>query len=186
MFRMPRHLRTRSVFVMCGALVLGLTPLVYAEGSSEEEAQAAVARARPGGNTRGPERRAMRVERGGSQTFVPCMLERPGQVHRYAVTCPATRYIDVKIADCCMPGDHWEVMVKTWDFKPNSAIATSPGGDGDFSTSARVFTYSSSRDMSALIECRYLHGLSQFPADADLVIETPGSPCTVEDLGVTH
>jgi hypothetical protein len=185
MFPMPKQLWTRAVFIVSGAAVLGLTPLVYAEGQSEEEAQVATSRARAGSNTRGAERRKMRVERQGllTQFFMPCMLEKPGQVHRYAVTCPTTRHIDVKIADCCQSGDHWEVTVRTWDPKPNAAVATSSGGDGDFSMPARVFTYSSSRDMNALVECRYLHGTSMFPADADIVIETTGPTCTVEDLG---
>jgi hypothetical protein len=187
MFPMPKQLWTRAVFVVGGAAVLGLTPLVYAEPQPEEEAQVATPRAKPGSNTRGAERRKMRVERQGllTQFFVPCILEKPFQVHRYAVTCPTTRHIDVKIADCCHSGDHWEVTVKTWDPKPNAAVATAPGGEGDFSMPARVFTYSSSRDMSALVECRYLHGTSMFPADADIVIETNGSHCTVEDLGAS-
>lgn len=189
MFRMPKQFWTRSVFALCGAAVLGLTSLVYAEGQSEEEAQASTPRtSKPGSNSRGGQRRPMRVERLGAQTqyFVPCMLERPGQVHRYSVLCPTTRYIDVKIADCCQPGDHWEVTAKSWDPKPNMAVASCPGGDGDYSVAARVYSYSSSRDLQALVECRYMHGTSMFPADADMVIETHGSTCTVEDLGLGY
>ncbi|WP_225888705.1 hypothetical protein [Myxococcus xanthus] len=76
--------------------------------------------------------------------------------------------------------------MKSWDFKPNTAVATSPGGDGDFSAPARVFTYSSSRDMNALIECSYLHGVNIFPAESFLLVESSGGACSVTDVGITE
>ncbi|PTL76527.1 hypothetical protein [Vitiosangium sp. GDMCC 1.1324] len=181
MFRLSMKAWKRCAVVVCGA-VLGLASLGYAEGSSDEEAQA-----RSDGNVRaGADARTWRPEHQGNQLRFSCILERPGQVRRFAVTCSGTKQIDVKAADCCIPGDHWQVKVKSWDFKPNTAVATTPGSDGDFSVPARVFTYSSSRNMNALVECSYLHGVNVFPAQTDLIVETNGSTCSVEDLGLSN
>ncbi|HZH12876.1 MAG TPA: hypothetical protein VE057_00790 [Archangium sp.] len=191
MFLMPKQQWKRSAVVVCGAL-LGLTPLVYAEGQSEEEAEARPARDKPEGNIRTPaERQSRRTSMSrsslaGNQLFLTCMLDFPGEVKRFAVTCPTTRYIDVKLADCCNAGDHWQVTVKSWDPKPTLAIASSSGANGDFSMPARVYTYSSTRDMTALVECSYLHGLNFFPAEADILVETPGAPCSVRELGAVE
>lgn len=189
MFRMPKQHGKRSAFVV-GAVLLGLTPLVYAEGPSQEDLQDREVRARPEGNVHSSsERQAKRsmpkASLTGNQLFLSCMLDFPGQVKRFAVTCPGTRHIDVKLADCCDAGDHWQVTVRSWDPKPNLAIASSSGGNGDFSMPARVFTYSTSRDMNALIECRYLHGRNIFPAESDILVETPGAACTAQELGFT-
>jgi hypothetical protein len=189
MFRLPKQHWKRSALVVSGVL-LGLTPLVYAEGPAEEDPQGREARARPEGNVRTPaERQAKRsmpkASLTGNQLFLSCMLDFPSQVRRFAVTCPGTRHIDVKLADCCDAGDHWQVTVRSWDPKPTLAIASTSGGNGDFSMPARVYTYSTSRDMNALIECGYLHGRNLFPAEADILVETPGAPCTVRELGYT-
>ncbi|HEX5745959.1 MAG TPA: hypothetical protein VFZ09_06930 [Archangium sp.] len=187
MFRMPKQHWKRSALVVCGAL-FGLAPLVYAQDPSEEDPQGREVRARPEGNVHtSSERQAKRsmpkAALVGNQLFLSCMLDFPSQVRRFAVTCPGTRHIDVKLADCCDAGDHWQVTVRSWDPKPNVAVASASGANGEFSMPARVFTYHRTRDMNALIECSYLHGRNLFPAEADILVETPGAPCTVRELG---
>ncbi len=109
-----------------------------------------------------------------------CTLVRPGQVERFAVTCPAgVTTLDAFIADCCIPGDHWQLKVKIWDNNPNTAVATSPGPVPISSTSARTYPYGTT--VNALAECSYLHGVNVFPAAS--FIAFPG--CTVTSLGVT-
>ncbi|HEX8433520.1 hypothetical protein [Archangium sp.] len=185
MLRMPKSHWKRAAFVVCGAL-LGLAPLVYAESQPDEQQQPPTLRAptRPGKNVRSDsERRSGKLALMANQFFLTCVLDRPNQVQRFALHCLATPHIEAKIADCCMAGDHWQVKVKTWDPRPNEAIASSPGGEGEYSMPARVFSYSHDWDMRAIVECSYLHGTSVFPIEADILVETGGSTCTVQQLG---
>lgn len=110
-----------------------------------------------------------------------CTLQRPGQVQRFAVTCPApATTLDAFISDGFIPGDHWQLKVKIWDNNPNTAVTTSPGPVIAFSTSARTYTYGTT--VNALAECSYLHGVNIFPASSFIAF-SPG--CTVTSLGVT-
>jgi hypothetical protein len=178
-------------FWKCSALALcvttlGIAQLVYAQGNSEEAAD--VSAVPPGRNFHTEsERAALRSKTDSRDSlFLSCLIDRPGQVRRFAIHCDNTRQIDVKVADCCIPGDHWQVKVKSWDFKPNTAVATAPGSVDVFSAPARVFSYSSGRDLRALVECSYLHGVNNFPAEANIVVETHGSDCTAIDVGTTE
>ena len=49
------------------------------------------------------------------------------------------------------------------------AVTTAPGPIGEFSMPARVFTYGTTHDLNAIIECTYMHGANTFPAEADVV-----------------
>jgi len=186
MFRLSTP-RWKRLALLAGGAFLGLAPLVYAQEVSTDEGASLAEGPRPGNNTRTEaERRAWTPPQfGGNQMLLTCLLTRPGQVHRFALTCPTTRQIDARVADCCVVGDHWEVKVKTWDTRPNTAVASAPGGSGDFSAAARVFTYTGTRDLHALIECRYLHGTTLFPAEADILVSSYTSTCTAQDLGVS-
>ena len=180
-------LRRLASLVLC-CTALGVSPLASAEPPAAGETAEAAPRTGELNYRSTGQRQPKITQRsdGGQQILLSCLLWRPGQVQRYAVSCPGTKQLDVRVADCCIPGDHWQVKVKSWDFKPNTAVATSPGGDGDFSAPARVFTYSSSRDMNALIECSYLHGVNVFPAESFLLVESSGGACSVTDVGITE
>jgi hypothetical protein len=194
MKRLPQQRWKRSTVVVCGAII-GLAPLVYAEGKPDEDSQSLAARKprpapapapapAPGSNVRSTaERRMLKATQTTNQLYLYCTVNRPGQVQRFAVTCPGARHLDVKTADCCVAGDHWQVRVRVWDPKPNLGVTTAPGPIGEFSMPARVFTYGTTHDLNAIIECTYMHGSNTFPAEADVLVESDGSACTVEDLG---
>jgi hypothetical protein len=183
--------QSSKLFWKCCALAvcvtaLGILPKAYAQSQSEDEAQPTAVKPQGINTHTGFHRQSwLSKQDGGGQLTLSCVVDRPGQVRRFAVTCTGTKQIDVKAADCCLPGDHWQMKVKSWDFKPNTGVATTPGGAGVFSVPARVFTYSSARDMNALIECSYLHGVNVFPAETDIVVETHSGTCSAVELGVT-
>ena len=121
----------------------------------------------------------------GSITLV-CNAERPSQVQRFLLSCPGSTQVDVAVADCCLPGDHWQVKLKSWDLAPNTSVETSPGGASIFGTPARVYNYggpASNKTLVALIECSYLHGINVFPAGAFLSVYGDGGICSSTDLG---
>ena len=177
MFRMAQQSWKRCVLVVCGVILAA--PLVYAQ-------------TQPGGSMAGSnvnteaKRSSMKYENTTpSQLFLSCVLQRPGQVQRYRINCTGTHRVDVKTADCCIPGDHWQMKIKAWDTKPNTAVTTSPGGDGHFGVVGRVYTYNSTQPLDAVIECSYLHGVNVFPAETYITVEHSSGSCSVEDLGLT-
>lgn len=115
-----------------------------------------------------------------------CSLNRASEVQRFAVDCQNATRLNTQVADCCIAGDHWEVKAKVWDQRPNTAVATSPGGTNVFGVNARVFNYGGTpenpRHLYAEIDCSMLHGVDIFPADSTLVLTSDGT-CTVTDLG---
>ena len=113
-----------------------------------------------------------------------CTLQRPSQVQRFFIQCaPGTAQLDVAVADCCIPGDHWQVKVKSWDAAPKTAGATAPGPGPVFGVPARVFNYGGPHELRALIECSYLHGINVFPAGAFITVTSPGA-CTNTNVGL--
>jgi hypothetical protein len=129
---------------------------------------------------------AIAAPAGQKKLSLVCTLQRPSQIQRFFVVCTGTTQIDVAIADCCIPGDHWQVKVKSWDADPNTAVATAPGPANVFSAPARVFNYGgtpNNKDLKALIECSYLHGVNVFPAGSFINVTSSGT-CTSTDLGL--
>jgi hypothetical protein len=118
------------------------------------------------------------------------LLNRPSSVRRYFVTCTGSTELDVAVSDFGTPGDHWQAKVKAWDTMPNTAVATAPGTVNVFSAPARVFNYGgtpANRNLTALIEVSYLHGVNVFPLPdgaGGFMIVTSAGPCTIEDLGI--
>ncbi|KFE64272.1 hypothetical protein [Hyalangium minutum] len=157
----------RCALIVCSAVLVA--PLVYAQSES--------------GNLRTEaDRRMVHTQYSlPYQLHLTCELSWPGQVRRFRVTCSDTSKIDVKVADCCIPGDHWQVTVRQWDSRPNTAVTTAPGGAGSFGVPGRVYTYNSSTNVDALIECSYPHGINVFPAEADILLEFSGM-CYAEDV----
>jgi hypothetical protein len=113
-----------------------------------------------------------------------CNLRAPGEVVAFRVACEGATYLDFRIADCCIPGDHFQLRGRNWDRAPQTAVTTSPGGNGAYGVPARVYNYggTSSRPghMDALIECTYLHGVDIFSAGAYVHFESDGTGCVVE------
>src|SRR5262245_40681571 len=51
----------------------------------------------------------------------------PAEVTGFRVGCTGGTFLDFHIADCCIPGDHYELKGKIWDLHPNTGVTTSPG-----------------------------------------------------------
>lgn len=114
-----------------------------------------------------------------------CELDNPNQIQRYRVTCDNSTFLDVTVEDCCIPGDHFEAKAKAWDTKPNTAVTTSPD-DLAPSVGARVYNYiGGGDDLTAEVDCSYLHGVNVFPAGATMVAASDGV-CLVEPIGATE
>jgi hypothetical protein len=119
---------------------------------------------------------------------ISCFFDRPSQVQRYFVLCQKATELDVDIADCCVPGDHWEAKVKIWDEKPNTAVTTSPGPADVPGVPARVYTYEgppeNPGELRAAIECTYLHGTNLFTVEAFLTVTPNRGSCSIENVGL--
>ncbi len=116
-----------------------------------------------------------------------CTLDRPSEVQRYNVQCSNARRVDVQIADCCIPGDHWEAKSKAWDRAPNTAVTTSPGGQNVFGLRSRVYNYGGTpqnpRNINVEVDCAYIHGVNVFGAGSFLRITSDSPNCAITDLG---
>jgi hypothetical protein len=113
---------------------------------------------------------------------VNCSLGRPSDVQGYDVRCTNASFLDARIADCCIAGDHFQVKVKNWDRAPNTAVTTSPGPAGAFGVPARVYNYGGTpqnpRNLHAYVECTYLHGVDIFGAGSTIDLSSDGN-CVV-------
>lgn len=113
---------------------------------------------------------------------VDCILTGPAQVQGYRVRCTGATRLDAQIADCCISGDHWQLKVKNWDNRPNTAVTTSPGPANVFGVAARVYNYGGTAanpgNIDAYVQCTYLHGVDVFAAQAFIVLNSDGV-CTV-------
>lgn len=111
-----------------------------------------------------------------------CVVGGPAEVQGYDITCASATYLDVLVADCCIPGDHWSLKGKDWDLYPNTAVTTAPGGAKAWSAPARVYNYGGTSWapglLNAYFECSYLHGVNVFPAGAYVYFRSDGV-CTV-------
>jgi hypothetical protein len=119
---------------------------------------------------------------------ISCLIERPSQIQRYFVLCDGATELDVDVADCCVPGDHWEAKVKSWDENPNTAVTTAPGPADVPGVPARVYTYDGPPEnpgqLRAAIECSYLHGTNLFPAESFLRVTPNQGSCSIEAVGL--
>lgn len=113
---------------------------------------------------------------------VNCTLGRPSDIQGYDVRCTNATFLDARSADCCIPGDHFQVKVKNWDRAPNTAVTTSPGPAGVFGVPARVYNYNGTpenpRNLHARVECGYLHGVDVFGAGSTVDLSSDGT-CVV-------
>ncbi len=204
---MSKSTNRRSTFlavllVLCIALVWAQAALAQLQQAVTEEqisndnvpAGEEAAEAAAGGETSGHLDLSVAVAvpfpgPGRSGTTVTCVAAHPGQVTRYLVSCtaPATQ-IDVRIADCCISGDHWEAKHKIWDNNNNTVATTSPGPASVRGLLSRVYSYGTTafgRPILAVVECKYLHGINFFPAGSFIDIFSNAGSCTVTNLGTT-
>jgi len=177
-------------------LALAAAPLGAQTAPAQPQAASAV---RPGGRNvpnrpRTPsDLKSARVERlpGSFAALTPvgewkqeliCSAETPADVTGYRIVCSGASFLDFQIADCCMPGDHWQLKGKAWDLHPNTAVTTSPGPDSIYGLPARVYNYGGTTDnpkgLDVYLECTYLHGVNVFSAGSFILVSSDGT-CTV-------
>lgn len=115
------------------------------------------------------------------QQTVTCTTFFPAEIQGYRISCTGGSFLDARIADCCISGDHWQAKIKAWDANPNTAVATSPGPANAFGVPARVFNYGGTpfnNGIAAYLECSYLHGVNVFAASSFINLSSDGN-CTV-------
>src|ERR1700709_1760140 len=95
-----------------------------------------------------------------------CDISGPEEVVAYHVVCAGASYLDFVIADCCIPGDHWQLKGKAWDGNPNTAVTTSPGGQDILGVPARIYNYGGTAinpgGLDPYIARSYLSGVNSF------------------------
>ena len=121
------------------------------------------------------------------EVILICDASAPSTVQRFRAECANTPSLEVDVADCCIPGDHFQVKVKVYDAAPNTAITTSSGEADRFGEDAKVYNYGGTPEnpgvLDATIECSYLHGVGLFPAGSSVRIRPESGTCFVSFLG---
>lgn len=111
-----------------------------------------------------------------------CSASGPEDVSGFRVRCTNATVLDFYIADCCVPGDHWQLKGKAWDVNPNTAVTTSPGPANIFGVGGRIYNYGGTPvipgNLDAYVECSYLHGVNMFGAGSFIQFQSDG-PCVV-------
>ena len=111
-----------------------------------------------------------------------CNLNGPQEIQGYHLVCAGATYLDFSIADCCIPGDHWQLKGKAWDVNPNTAVTTAPGGQDVLGVVGRVYNYGGTANnlggLDVYVECSYLNGVNVFPAGSTVVFTSDGA-CTL-------
>jgi hypothetical protein len=111
-----------------------------------------------------------------------CRSAGPAEVQGFRVQCTNASFLDFHIADCCLPGDHWQLKGKAWDVNPNTGVTTSPGPANAYGVAGRVYNYGGTGwnpgVLDAYVECTYLNGVNVFLADSFVIFSSDGN-CTV-------
>jgi hypothetical protein len=111
-----------------------------------------------------------------------CRNAGPAEVTGFRVQCVNANFLDFHIADCCLPGDHWQLKGKAWDANPNTAVTTSPGPANAYGRAGRAYNYGGTGfnpgGLDAYVECSYLNGVNVFLADSFVVFSSDGN-CVV-------
>ncbi|HSS78366.1 MAG TPA: hypothetical protein VLV54_16680 [Thermoanaerobaculia bacterium] len=111
-----------------------------------------------------------------------CRAAGPAEVVGFRVQCAAATFLDFHIADCCIPGDHWQLKGKAWDTNPNTAVTTAPGPANLFGVPGRVYNYiAGGGGLDTYVECSYLHGVNVFLADSFLFFSSDGNCAVTPD-----
>jgi hypothetical protein len=111
-----------------------------------------------------------------------CRNAGPWEVTGFRITCNGGTFLDFHIADCCVPGDHWQLKGKAWDANPNTGVTTAPGPANLFGVAGRVFNYGgppTNPNLTAYVECSYLNGVNIFLADSFVWFSSNAANCNV-------
>lgn len=192
-----RRICALAVFALAAVVVFVFPPQAEAQGDRQPPAQAPSVAARPGNVPARPrtpnDLKAARVERvpGVFDPVAPiarwrqeltCIADSPADVAGYRIVCSQASFLDFQIADCCIPGDHWQAKGKAWDLYPNTAVTTSPGPDSVYGLPARVYNYGGTtnnpKGLDVYLECTYLDGVNVFGAGAFILVSSDGN-CSV-------
>jgi hypothetical protein len=107
-----------------------------------------------------------------------CRSAGPAEVTGFQVVCTNATFLDFHIADCCLPGDHWQLKGKAWDVNPNTGVTTAPGPANVFGVAGRIYNYGGTGfnpgGLNAYVECSYLNGVNVFLADSFVVFSSDG------------
>ncbi len=113
----------------------------------------------------------------------PCTLNGPAEVQGFRVQCQNATYLDFRISDGFIPGDHWSLKGKNWDKAPNTAVTTSPGKVIQYGVPARVYNYGGTPqnpgNLDAYVQCSYLHGVDIFGASSLVLFSSDASNCSI-------
>jgi hypothetical protein len=114
-----------------------------------------------------------------------CRAAGPAEVVGFRVLCAGATFLDFHVADCCIPGDHWQYKGKAWDVNPNTGVTTAPGPAGVYSVPGRTYNYGGTPvnpgGLDAYVECSYLNGVNVFPADSFAFFSSDGACVVMPD-----
>lgn len=114
---------------------------------------------------------------------VPCSLNGPAEIQGFRVQCQSATYLDFRISDGFIPGDHWSLKGKNWDKAPNTAVTTSPGKVIQYGVPARIYNYGGTPqnpgNLDAYVQCSYLHGVDIFGAGSFVLFSSDASNCSI-------
>jgi hypothetical protein len=111
-----------------------------------------------------------------------CVIDRPFQIQRFALSCPEADEVFVQIADCCIPGDRWRLTGAVVD--PFTLIEqTIASGEVDaFSATSLRLKDGGAGPLEGLLECSYSGGINVFPAESTIRFRPNQGECQVTML----
>ena len=115
------------------------------------------------------------------------MATNPADVQGFRVQCNNATFLDFYVADCCIPGDHWQLKGKAWDANPNTGVTTSPGPANRWGVPGRVYNYGGVLPwapglIDAYVECTILHGVNVFWAGNWITFASDGNCFVTPDV----
>ena len=118
-----------------------------------------------------------RVE--GEGSILLCVIDRPFQIQRFALSCPEATRVLAQIADCCIPGDRWRLTGAVVDPFTIIEQTVASGEVDDFSATSLTLRDGGDGPLAALLECSYSGGINVFPAESTILIQPDQGACEV-------
>jgi hypothetical protein len=119
------------------------------------------------------------------QSQLSCLIERPFQIQRFAVSCPDATRVIARIADCCIPGDRWRLTGAVVDLFPRIEQSIASGEIDDFNSSSLVLSdMGGPGALEAIYECSYSGGVNVFPAESTILLQPDNGACQTTILEV--
>jgi hypothetical protein len=113
-----------------------------------------------------------------------CVLDRPFQIQRFALSCPQATRVLARIADCCIPGDRWRLTGAVVDPFTLIEQTFASGQADDFSSTSLTLRGGGTGPLEALLECSYSGGVNVFPAESAILVQPDQGACGVTMLEV--